>query len=378
MKIDTIPKLYKSAKGWYINYWKDGQQVRNSFGFNKIANLEQREAMYNAMIKNIISQSCTGALLEQANMTFSESLDFAMLKKTPVLSEKTILDYNCSVRFIKTAVKKAGLDKLKIADTRRVHIKTILEKGQTLDNWSNHTYNKRLDHVKAILSELIQFDIIENNPAYQIRKLTVEESNKHNPPTTEEAEKIRAHLEPAYPRFWAFVLMEYHLAIRPFEIFNIQLSMIDMEKGIITLTPKNVKNRKKYRYLQINKHLRPHLERLNFEGLPKDYYLFGTDPPKTGVHFKDRHKEYFPSPLKMKRGAATWFWQQTIIIGLEIDVSLYAIKKLGANRKREAGISFEAIGMQMGHSDVKTTKIYTTQEEVIYNKELMDKSPDFY
>jgi hypothetical protein len=51
----------------------------------------------------------------------------------------------------------------KITDVKRVHIKLIIEKAKSKEVGAKHT--KHLNHFKAVLSELIQWDIIEVNPA---------------------------------------------------------------------------------------------------------------------------------------------------------------------------------------------------------------------
>lgn len=376
MKIDTLPKLYKSAKGWYINYFKDGKQIRNSFGFNKIANLDQREAMYNQMIKKIVSEM-SGILSEHANMNFLESLEFAMKKKSSVLSPKTISDYNGTVKAVKKAVVGLKFQNLPIRDARRLHIKLILEKAQELQSWSNHNYNKRLDHLKAILSELIQFDIIETNPAHGIKKLIVEDSIAHTPPTPKQAKQIREVLEVPHYNFWIYIFMMYDTGIRPVELLRLKLSQIDMSNDLITVLPRDAKNRKRYRLIGISALLKSYLLTLNFEDLPKDYYLFGSFRI-SGKGNIGKEIDFIPAPTQMKRDTATKRWEKLIILGAKITVSMYSAKKLGANNKLKAGIPLNVISEQFGHSEQETTKIYTTQLEQINRDLIKDKNPDWY
>jgi hypothetical protein len=53
------------------------------------------------------------------------------------------------------------------------------------NKWTNKSHNKHLNHLKA-LKELIQWEIIETNPAFNIKNLPVEETIAHTPPTDDE------------------------------------------------------------------------------------------------------------------------------------------------------------------------------------------------
>lgn len=382
--IFTIPKLCKAQRGWYIHYRFNGEQIRDSYGLNKIEDLNERERDYIVVCAQLYKDLKAGfspllpdAFRSYSNMSINEALDFAMEKKIPNLSPKTIADYNCSVRFVKKAVLKCKLQHLNIVNTKRIHIKAILEQAQKTDEWSNHTYNKRLDHLKAVLGELLQFDIIETNPVTAIKKLKVEQSLAHTPPTPEQAKMIRQILEPNHYQFWIFIFMMYDTGLRPAEILSIQLSEVAMSIDLITLTPKNAKNRTKYRFIGISPLLKALLNTMNFEGLPKDYYLFGSfrEPGKGNI---GKTVDFIPAPTKIKRDTATKRWETIIILGAKINVSMYAIKKLGANNKLKAGIPLSVISEQFGHSEEETTKIYTTQLEQINRDLIKDKSPDWY
>jgi hypothetical protein len=85
-------------------------------------------------------------------------------------------------------------------------------------NWTNNTFNKHLNHLKAILL-LIQWDIIESNPAHKINNLEVSESN--NPASIQEIEIIKTELETKHLEFYSF--NNYFHGIRPEEILKNQV-----------------------------------------------------------------------------------------------------------------------------------------------------------
>lgn len=379
----TEPKLNKTSKYWYIHFRYEGKQFRETFGLNKIEDLKKREAEYISAckvlsndLKNNWNPNLPDAIQQQKDMYVVEALKFALEKKETVISEKTYSAYNGTINFVEKAVNALDIHYLKIAESKRAHFKLILEKCKSQNEWTNKSYNKHLNHLKAVLSELIQWEYIENNPAFNIKNLPVEDSIANIPPTDEEMQIIKTELIKNHSDFFIYVSLIFHLGIRPKEILLIKLGMIDMDKNIITLPPKITKNRKKYRVLPINKFLKADLESMNFIELPKDYYLFGSFREE-GKGNIGKHKDFIPGPTALKRDTATRRWETVVKIGLGINKTLYSIKKYGGNKKSAAGISLDAIQGVFGHSEKETTLIYLTQQDEINRKEVFEKSPEF-
>jgi len=378
----TTPKLVKAERGWYVYFRYDGKQFRHSYGLNKIENIAKREIEYREVCRLLLIDLKSGwnpnlpeGVQMQNDMYVIEALRFALEKKKPNIAKKTYSNYDGTINFIETASIKLGFERFKIIDLKRMHVKLIIEKAKVINEWSNKAHNKHLNHFKAILSELIEFEIIEDNPAFKVKNLRVEDSIAHIPPTDEQMKVIKTELAKNHPNFYNFIKIIYHLGIRPEEILMIKLSNIDLQKGIITLIPENTKGRKKYRVLPINKFLRQDLEKMNFENLPKEYYLFGSfrEPGKGNI---GKFEDFIPAPTHLNRDTATRRWETIVKKKLVIDVTMYSMKKYGANKKAQAGISLDAIMGTFGHSKKETTLIYLTDQDKINRKEVMDKSPD--
>lgn len=384
--IYTTPKIVKYddlSKPWFVYFRYDKKLFRFKYGINYIQNFKERlleaeslQAILLKKLKNGWNPNVPDIFNEVNNYTIIEALDFALDKKKAVLAKKSISDYNCSLNFIKTAINELLLDNIPIVEVKRVHIKTILDKIKEQRTSTNNSYNKYLTHFGAILSELIQYDIIEFNPADKIKHLPTEESIFHNPASMKDIEKIKKELYSKDHNFYNFISVIFHLGIRPDEILQIKLSMIDFENEIITLIPKNTKGRKKYRVLPINKHLMQFLKEFEMQKLPKDFYLFGSfrEPGKGNVGPK---LDFIPGPTRIKVDTATKRWEKIVKLGLKINMTMYAMKKHGANMKLSSGISLEAISEQFGHTKLETTKIYTTMLNQINRNEVLLKSPAF-
>lgn len=381
----TIPKLVKAQRGWYVYFRYDGKQFRDSYGKNKIENLAKREIEYREVCRLLLIDLKSGwnpnlpeGVQMQNDMYIIEALRFALEKKKPNIAKKTYSNYDGTINFIETASIKLGLDRLKIIDLKRMHVKLIIEKAKSINDWSNKAHNKHLNHFKAVLSELIEFDIIEDNPAFKVKNLRVEDSIAHIPPTDQEWKIIKTELKNNHRNFYNFISVIFHLGIRPEEILKIRLSMVDMDKNKITLPPNITKNRKKYRILPINQYLKKDLETMNFRELPQDYFLFGSFK-ESGLGNRGKNQflpDFIPGYTHINRDTATRKWEKVVKIGLKIDCTMYSIKKYGANKKASAGISTEAIQGVFGHSKMETTLIYLTEQDEINRKEVMDKSPD--
>lgn len=384
--IYSTPKVVKYddlSKSWFVYFRYNKKLFRYKYGINYINNYKKRLIEANALRDVLESKLKKGwnpnipDLYSTVNeYTIVEALDFALEKKKPVLAKKSFLGYTGTLNFIKSAITELGLSNIPIAEVRRIHIKTILEKVKEQRNASNHAYNKYLTYLGAILSELLEYDIIEVNPADKIKHLPTEESILHNPASIKEIEKIKEELKLTDPNFFNFVAIIYHLGIRPDEILQIKLSMIDFTNKTITLIPKNTKGKRKYRILPINRHLITFFNSMQLQSLPQDFYLFGSfrTPGKGNVGPK---ADFIPGPTHINRDTATRRWETIIKIGLNIDMTMYAMKKHGANMKLSSGISLEAISEQFGHSKIETTKIYTTKLSEINRSEVLSKSPEF-
>ena len=380
--IYSIPKVSKTTSLWYVHFRYEGKQFRYKMNLNKIEDLEERAESFNRLCIAIYEKLRSGwnPNLKEVpemgtNYTFLEALDFALSKKKPNISKKTALGYEGTIKFIKTATKQLRLINLPITEVKRVHIKTIMEKAQSNRCWTNNAYNKHLNQLKAVMSELIQYDIIESNPAHNIKNLRIEESIAHAPATDEQMKAIKKELLENHYNFYIFILLIYNLGIRPEEILKITLDMIDLDADLIVLPPNITKGRKKYRTLPITKQLKTFLESLNFEELPKSYYLFGSFRQQ-GKGNVGASVDFIPAPTPLKRDTATKRWHKIVKVGLGINVTMYSMKKYGANKKAEAGISIDAIQGTFGHSKKETTLIYLTKQNEINRKEIMDKSPD--
>ena len=376
----TVPKLCKSKSGWYVWFRYNGTLKRFKKGLNYEKNLKKRESLgsdicryYHQRLKD--GWNPDGELRASSQMSIIPALNFALENKKDKLSPKTYLGYRATVKYISKAVRDLALVHLEITEIKRVHIRTIVSKAKNNRSWSNHAYNKNLGYLKAILTELVSWDIIEVNPAYNIDTLSTQESTLHTPPTEEEQKTIKKHLESNYPNFYLFVLTLFYTGIRPKEVLGIQLEMIDFEKNQITL-PASITKTHKNRIVPINPYLMQVLLDLELSMYPTDFYLFGSYRTP-GAGNVGKHIDFIPAPTRIKRDTATKRWKKIVKDELGIDVTMYSIKHYAANNLILNGVSLDAIRELFGHSSKLTTAIYAKSVKEVHRNEIMKGYREF-
>lgn len=382
----TEPKIVKNddlKSPWYVFFRFEKKLFRFKGGINYNQDYNQRlieaEALREALfikLKKGWDPRVPDLFLKMSIYTLIEALDFAIDKKKPQLSPKTFLDYNCTLRFIKAAICALNLKNMPIVEVRRIHIKTILQKMQTQRAATNYSYNKYLSHFSAVLSELLQWDIIEINPANKIKTLVVSESRANIPATTFQHGVIKKELQTNHPNFFNFIATIFHTGIRPEEILKIKLNMIDMQRGQIILPAANTKTNKE-RIVPINRHLFDNFLSMEFDNMPNDYFLFGSFR-RAGKGNIGKTIDFIPGPTKIKRDTATKRWHTVVKIGLGFKtVNMYSEKHAGANAKILAGIDLDSLRELYGHTSKLMTLKYATVVKELHRKQIMDNAPDY-
>lgn len=383
--IYSTPKIIKFddlKKSWYVYFRYDGILLRFKKGINYIPKYNDRlkeigylrdaleeklKSGWNPLIPEIVSLD--------DDMCILEALKFALEMKEGKISMNTKTAYTSTYDFVCAATKKLKLENLKISEVRRVHVKTIFAKIKLDRKWSSKSYNKNIGYLKALFSELIEWDKIENNPAFKIKKLKVEEEEANIVATDDESSKIKEHLLEVFPNFYFYIVTIFHVGIRPDELLGLKVGMVDFENNEIKVLGSDSKN-DKYRIIPINKYMHSYLSNLIHSNTPKDFYLFGSNREHTNRGLK-RELDFVPGINRLKRDCASKLWRKLVKTGLNINVNMYSMKHLGANKKIIAEIDLDALRELYGHSSKMMTMRYAKIVKSVYRKQIMENSPDF-
>ena len=96
--------------------------------------------------------------------------------------------------------------------------------------------------------------------------------------------------------------------------------MVNLKKSEIILSAEITKTKRK-RIVPINKFLMVYYKKMDFELLPKDYYLFGSfrEPGRGNI---GKHKDFIPRPTHINRDTATKRWEKIVKKGLGIQMNI--------------------------------------------------------
>lgn len=390
------------SKAWFIYFDitdpSTGITTRKQFrgGINYYPTVKERLHQGNLLVKYWAERLKNGwtpfehsVVNSLSKMKFNEALDFALAKCE--LAKKTKLGYLGAVNFFKAAANKLHYDHLQITQVKRQHIKLMLDHIKQERSWSNHAYNKNLGYLSGVLSRLVDYEIIENNPAHRIKSLPMVETIGFEPITEDEKIIIENSLTVIHPNYWTYLMVIYYTGIRPKEALALKISDINMSRRVIVIKPDLTEENSKtktIRVVPIDDHLLELLQNHLSKTYPIDYYLFGSPfesfignrgaGSATGKLFGAARKDFLqPSKNRVKRDTTTKLWNKLIIKGLSIKKYQYAMKHTGARDKIVAGIGIEALQSMYGHSSKFMTMKYVNGIKDIYNDQIRKLSPKF-
>lgn len=360
----TTPKVksfpLESGKDWYVWFRFNGVLKFVKTGINKIPDYTERLEETNALADVLKDKLQKGWIptkkekeVEKITLLFNNALDFGLEKKKPSISEKTYLDYRCTVRFFKSSAKRLDFDRINIANCERFHVKSIMDDLQQQKKWTAKNYNKHIGYIKSIFSELVEWEQIKSNVVRDIRMQKEEKTEGYIQLTHDEHVFVFAHLKEIDFHYYIFCSMEYDMGIRPKELLLLKCGDVDLKNGIVKVGSGASKN-KKTRFVPIIGNTKNLLE--NFDLSNSEYYLFGRPKPYGAKFFK--HEYFCPKPYSIRRTTATNKWKKYVIDGLGISKHLYSLKHKGGNDKLKAGLDIKTISEIFGHSTEKMTEIY--------------------
>ncbi|MBE99305.1 tyrosine-type recombinase/integrase [Flavobacterium coralii] len=381
----TTPKVVRSKKGdmyVYFRFYKKVKTIRGGLNYITFKNEREKALAFEDLRKEVHRQLKSGwnpfendLSFQKNNFTLIEALDFALEKKKANLKPRTYESYFSSVKFFKEAAIKSGFEYMPVIDVKRVHVKKIMAKCAEIRKWSNKAYNKNMGYIKAVFSEMLEWDILENNPAHSIRKLKeMVNENANRTPTKEENEKIKKQLTEKMPGLLNYLRFIYHTGIRPDELFSVKIGMIEIDSLTIRI-PAEITKTLRDRILPINPYLFNLLLDMDIDKYPDDYYLFGSRREHRNLGIKPE-TDFLPAPYRLNRSSGCEQWKKLIKDALGIDVNMYAYKHYGADNKILAGIDLDALRELYGHTSKMMTMRYAKKVKEVYRKQIIEQSPD--
>jgi len=379
----TIPKLAKPVgRDWYVWFRYTGKLRTYKKGLNYIKDLKEREKEFNFLREALHQRLKSGwnpllpdIVMPSVSMTVIEAFKFGLEKKQKTLKPRTFESYETGINYVIKAIKALKLDYLTVDELKRPYAMKILEKTHELaESWSNITYNKNLGYIKSVYGMLEKHGVIEHSPFYKIETLKEEQNEANITADDDEIKEIKETLMNVFPSFYVYMVTIFHTGIRPDELLGIKIGDIDLKNYYIKLKAPDSKVAK-YRNIPINNFLAAIYKEMELNDYPNDYYLFGSWREKE--RGAKPGMDFIPGPYRLKRSIASKLWTKLIKKGLGIEVNLYSMKHLGANKKILAGMDLDTLRELYGHTSKMMTLRYAKVVKQVYANQIRELSPDF-
>ncbi|RZK25157.1 MAG: site-specific integrase [Flavobacterium sp.] len=289
------PKLTKSqrvlAEHWFIEYkYTDlslnlvNQRVKNSKGMNKFTDAKLKE-------KNAISElESLKSLLEEGWNPFNEESNIN-LRKTIVsitipesinLYKNFLLEENLRRKTLQTYESKLKYfgeyyPLLKVNQVTNQKISDFLKFQRTDKKWSSKTYNAAHQIINALFTYLLNANYVTENPVKGVVRLkgNTTPSDLHKVIKDEHFKLIRDYLaiNDKFTEF--FVTAIYYTCIRPKELRQLKLKMVDLSNNKIVV-PSEISKNKRTGTIPITPMFKEYLKQFNLDSFPKENYLFSS------------------------------------------------------------------------------------------------------
>jgi hypothetical protein len=347
------PKTLESK--WFI-YWrhlnpKTGQyeRQRKFDEINRETTIEARFKLAKQVkeaIRELLVDGFNPYRTEQDpdSMPLLDAIAKALDIKSKSVRLATAKEYDRVVRLFNKAATDLGFNSLSISQLGKKHLRTILD-HMTDSGMTDHSFNRVKLVLSALFEILIDYDIIETNPAQAIKQKR-HTTTHYETLTIDERNRMRAHLERTHPDFLHALLCIFYLGIRRTELTKIKVG--DVSEGFVRISESASKN-KKLRTLPLVGEIRQIITDRIKDKSPGEF-LFGF-----GCKV---------SPTPCRPDYLTKAWLRWVQNQLGIKAPLYGLKATGAQQRIKNGMSLEDVSKLFDHSSTAITDKHYTRESI--------------
>lgn len=370
----TIEKSGMWRICWYNTHPLSGklQRVRKTFDLNRIEDLKIRKETAKQVIKYVnqalehgyndfLTPEENASLPFVASILNSEKRD-PVQQKTTVLAalertqqircigraERTVQTYRSYMKVFSSWLESQNLLYLPVDEFTSEHFQEFIlfkaakgDRGSNINDYTSY-FKTSFEHIKRKLK------LLPSNPLEEIDLLPEQDSTTFAPLTQEELEIIVPALIEYNPRFYLYTRFIPYEFIRPYHIARLRAGDIAYSLNHIHVTEKTSKS-KKNRYKQLLQPIKDMLQSMEYDKVPKHYYLF------SNLQFEPGEKLY-PS-LSIR---AAEIWKRIVIDGLGINKKMYALKHTSSqyymNSNDNADMKF--LQLHMEHHSITQTEVY--------------------
>lgn len=278
------------AQDWYIEYYFTdlsmgiiGKRVKLRKEINQCDNVYDKEAQAQTLLRSITElleegfhpfneEANTKLRNEIVSITISEAVDLYIQHLNDIkLRKKSIQTYNSKLKYFADAYPK-----LKVNQITDLKITKFLKDKQFKNAWSERTYNAAQQALGAFFKHMITLKYLETNPIQTVSRLKASTTSElHKVFSDQDLMAIMNHLTEKDKFTELFVKSIYYTCIRPKELRQLKISMIDLTSKIITI-PASISKNKQTDTVKITPNFEEILNSHDVANLPPDNYLFSS------------------------------------------------------------------------------------------------------
>lgn len=310
------------------------------------------------------------------DLNLADGLNFAFSKKKPDWSKRTAQCFEGVIKYLKQAAEYVELDNKKICEFRLPHYRVLLETVKDLRKLSNQGFNKYREYLSSLISELIQWEVVDINLVHHVKTKETIKRLAHRPPTREEQTAIIEKVMGENYPYYRFLAVLYGCTLRPKEICSLKIKHLHKKDYCfrVAFDGDNLKT-KADREVVIPEWVMDLLMQMNLQNYDPEFYIFSTF---------NKYRSFMPGPTRMHTNTTNHWWRKLVKdkeTGLGLDVNQYSLKKLSGNdmvklqMKNNVDKLLQLPQMQMGHSNEDQTKVYVSEHLEVMKDLVKNKMP---
>lgn len=406
MALYEPPTLKRNAWRWYIEYYQTDpvskalKRFRPTFNLNRKKYLEnealrlQRAAELVALITaslpfgypfacGLLMPGLVAALQQakpakakkekpkkekngQRRTPLNRALDTACRIKCDTDRDETIRTYQSITKLLKAFFEAKGWGALPVGKVKLRHAIAYMDHCTLERKLGNNTWNNNLRDAKVLFNALKERGYVKVNPFDGIKYKPKQEKARKNFTAADARTVARVMYEKRRLLFYALIC-EYACFVRPAELRRLRREDFDLEAGIINLSGKQTKGKKR-RTATIPDAFLPFFREAEFEAIPADHFVWGKNlephpriqcGEKSMYNAHRRILEVLWANDAIERRAYSWYsWKDSGITN--------ALQELRANAVRDqAGHGSEAVTMLYYHKPVINAEMKKFRNELL-------------
>ncbi|QYS85393.1 hypothetical protein JJC03_09085 [Flavobacterium oreochromis] len=341
---DKYPKGFPYRKK--LNKFKTLEERKAAAEFYLSEIVEILDKGYNPITKHFMEDRTyanTKELTPESYFPDALKLAHASLK----VAKSTNYDIKYMLNKVIPAIEAVEMDKVKIQDVKRKHIRTVLDYlEETEATFSEHKFNKYRGYLSILFKEMMEFEAVESDVVISIKK-RVQETTIREVLNKSERKKVNEHLKNHHPDFWRFTVLFFHSGGRISELLDLKVKdvLLDYQKYRVLIA-----KGKQYKWVErVIKDVAFDLWEKSLYGGAQDDYVFS--------------KGLIPGPQRIRREQISRRWSTHVKKKLDIKADFYALKHINLDETADMLSMKDAAAMASHKSTQMVEKHYAVGEK---------------